>query len=250
MDRRPEPPATPDDGSEQRTGETRFLWADGRGSRRMIGSRRLILIAAAVGLCMVVAGVSVAVFSSPGGGQAGRVAGAGNAPSVATPQAAQPTGPVASSRATPPPGTTSDGLAKSVLRWPPGRTRQILRWEAGPGGKTLAVVVDQMGTAMQTAGLKQYANMRLACAQLASEISAAQAGPTIPDTAMQRLYAKALNGLSRAAADCRAAISVHVDGEDVNVHVNNALLNQSRAEFAVASKKLYRATGEIDALRH
>ena len=54
------------------------------------GSRWVMLIAATVGLCLVVAGVAVAVFSSPGG-QAGRVAGASNSPAVATPQAAQPT---------------------------------------------------------------------------------------------------------------------------------------------------------------
>ena len=106
-----------------------------------------------------------------------------------------------------------------------------------------------MGTAMQSAGLKMYAAMRLACAQLASDIRTALAGPPIPDDAMQRLYARALAGLSSATADCRTAISVHVDGEDTAVHVNGPLLNRSRVEFAAASMKLYRATGEIASLR-
>ena len=67
---------------------------------------------------------------------------------------------------------------------------------------------------------------------------------------MQQLYAKALAGLSRAAADCHAAISIHVDGEDTAVHVKGPLLDRSRVEFAAASTKLYRATGEIASLHH
>ena len=243
IDGQPEPSRRPDD-SEQQAGSAEVP-AAAAGS-----SRRVMLIAATVGLCLVVAGVAVAVFSSPGGGHVGRVAGAGNSPAVATPQAAQPTAPAAPSRGTPGPRVSSDGLAKSVLRWPPGRTRQILRWDAGPGGKTLAAVREQMGTAMQSAGLKLYAQMKLACAQLASEVSTAQAGPPIPDNAMQRLYAKALAGLSRAAANCHTAISIHEDGEDTKAHVNGPLLNRSRAEFAAASTKLYRATSEIESLRH
>jgi hypothetical protein len=231
MDSWPEPPATDGDGSEQRTVEV----------------RRIVLIALAIGLCMVVAGVSIAVFSSPGSGHAGRAAGAVTSPVVTAP-ATQPTAPVASSRATPSPGVASDGHGKSVLRWPPGRTRQILRWDAGPGGKTLAAVGEQMGTAMQSAGLKLYAPMRLACIQLASDISTAQAGPPIPDAAMQQLYARALTGLSHAAADCRAAITMEGDGEDLSAEVHGSLLTRSRAEFAAASAKLYRATGEVDSL--
>ena len=238
----PERSKRPDDAGEQQTGAAEVPGA-ASGS-----SRRVMLIAATVGLCLVMAGVAVAVFTSPGGGHAGRVASAGTSPAVATPQAAQSTAPAASSRGTPAPRVASDGSAKSVLRWPRGRTRQILNWDAGPGGKTLASVGEQMGTAMQSAGLKLYAAMKLACAQLASDVSTAQAGPPIPDHAMQRLYAKALAGLSRAAADCHAAISIHADGEDTAVHVKGPLLNRSRAEFAAASTKLYRATGEIASL--
>jgi hypothetical protein len=210
----------------------------------------MLLIVLAACLCVVATGVSIAIFASPSGSGAGYAAGTGNSPAVAPTQVAQPTAPVASARATPRQGGTSDGLAKSVLRWPAGHTRQILRWDSGPGGKTLAAVREQMGTAMQSAGLKLYAGMRLACAQLASDVSTAQAGPPIPDNAMQRLYAKTLAGLSRAAAHCRTAISIHVDDEDVETHVNRPLLNRSRVEFAAASTKLYRATGEIESLHH
>lgn len=240
MDGRPELPKSPDDDNEQQAGSAPVPGAAGGGSRRML------LITLMVGLCVVAAGVSVAVFSSTGGGQAGHVAGAGSSPAATSARAAQPTAPSASSRVTTRPEVTSDGLAKSVLRWPPRLKHQILRWEAGPGGKALAAVEEQMGTAMQAAGVKLYAPTRLACVQLASDISTAQAGPLIPDGAMQRLYAKALAGLSRAAADCRTAISVHAGGdESVGIHVNRALLNQSRVEFAAMSKKLYRATAKI-----
>ncbi|HCU92570.1 MAG TPA: hypothetical protein DHU96_07415 [Actinobacteria bacterium] len=214
------------------------------------GSRRMLLITLAVCLCMAAAGVSVAVSSSPSGSQAGHIAGAGTGPTATRTGATEPTAPVASSRVTTKPGVTSDGISTSVLRWPPQLKSQILRWKAGHGGAALATVVQQMGNAMQAAGVKLYAPMRLTCVSLASDISTAQAGPPIPDDGMQRLYAKALAGLSRAAADCRTAISVHVSGnESVETHVNEALLNRSRVEFAAMSKTLYRATGEIQSLR-
>jgi hypothetical protein len=86
----------------------------------------------------------------------------------------------------------------------------------------------------------------MTCTTLASEVRAAQAGPPIPDAAMQRLYARALAGLSSAAAGCRQAISEDPEGdEELKIHLNHALLDQARLEFAAASKKLYRATAEI-----
>ena len=102
-----------------------------------------------------------------------------------------------------------------------------------------------MGSAMQAAGVKLYGTMKLACASLASDVGTAQAGPPIPYAAMQRLYTKALTGLSSAAADCRNAISEHPSDETTEIHVNKALLDQSRLEFAAMSKKLYRATAQI-----
>ena len=102
---------------------------------------------------------------------------------------------------------------------------------------------------MQAAGARFYATMRTACGSLASGVETAQAGPPIPDAAMQRLYAKALAGLSNATADCRNAISAHPEGnEGTTIHVNNALLNRTRLEFAATSKKLYRATAQIQSV--
>ena len=137
------------------------------------------------------------------------------------------------------------GLAKSALRYPKRLRRQVLRWEAGPGGKALAAVTAQMGYAMQAAGTKLYPTMKVACTQLVSDIKTALAGPAIPDAAMQRVYGRALAGLSRAAASCQRAISVTGDAEDTAIHVRNTLLNLSRAEFAAGSKMLYNATADI-----
>jgi hypothetical protein len=251
-DGRPEPSKPPNGNDEKRTRPEWFPWAAGSGSREGRGSRRALFITLAACLCVAAAGVAIAVFSSPSGSQAGHVADASNTPAAAsTKQAAQPTAPVASSRATTRPDVTSDGVAKSALQWPPQLKHQVLRWKAGPGGKALATVESQMGSAMQTAGLKLYAPMKMTCADLASDIGAAQAGPPIPYPAMQQLYAKALGRLSTAAADCRSAISVRPQGdENTSIHVDQALLSQSRLEFADGSKVLYRATAQIQSVHH
>lgn len=113
----------------------------------------------------------------------------------------------------------------------------------------MTTVETQMGNAMQAAALKLYPPMKLACLSLILGIRSAQGGPPIPYPIMQRLYARTLAGLSRAAADCRAAISIRPDGdENVNIHVDKLLLNRSRTEFAAMSKKLFTATAEIQAL--
>ena len=234
----PSKPAT--DRGKQPGGPVRALWA-GSGS-----SRRIVLIVSAACLCVAAAGVTVAVLSSPGS-PAGHIdAGSSPAAKATQPQAGQPAAPAASSPAVAGAKVTSNGVAKSALRWPPRLNNQIQRWREGPGGSYLASVTSQMGAAMQAAGVKQYGAMRMTCTTVASEVRAAQAGPPIPDAAMQRLYAKALAGLSSAAADCRQAISEHPEGdEDLEIHLNHALLDQARLEFAAASKKLYRATAEI-----
>jgi len=235
----PSKPAT--DGGKQPAGQARAFWAG------LSGSWRITLIVSALCLCVAAAGVIVAALSSPGSG-AGHIA-TGSSPSAAEtaqPRTGKPTAPAASSPAATGLKVTSNGVAKSALGFPPRLKNQMLRWREGPGGSALASVERQMGAAMQAAGVKLYDVMKTNCTGLASEIRTAQAGPPIPDAAMQRLYARALAGLSRAAADCRGAISIDLEGdEDLSVHVNKALLAQSRLEFAAASKKLYRATAQI-----
>jgi hypothetical protein len=251
-DGRSQSPEPPNGGNEQPTRQQWFPWATAGGSRRAGGgSRRVLLVTLAACLCVAAAGVSVAVFSSTGR-QAGHLSDSNstptsNAASGAQTQPGQPTAPTASSRGTTGPKVTSEGVVTPPLGWPSRLNHQILHWKAGPGGTTLDAVEQHMGTAMQAAGVKLYASMKLACANLASDVGAAQAGPPIPYATMQRLYANALTGLSSAAADCRNAISEHPSDETTEVHVNQALLSQSRLEFAAMSKKLYRATAQIQA---
>jgi hypothetical protein len=67
---------------------------------------------------------------------------------------------------------------------------------------------------------------------------------------MHRLYARTLAGLSSTAADCRHAITTHPSGDEtLDIHVNKALLAQTQAGFTSASKRIYNATAEIQALR-
>lgn len=207
------------------------------------------LIALAICLCVITAGISLAVFFSSGGSKAGQLAGAGTILPATQAPSAPPTAAITSGPAKSGPKVTRDELAKSVLSWPPRLNHQILRWQAGPGGTALAGIETQMGTAMQAAGIKLYVAMKLACVKLTSGISAAQSGPPIPAHAMERLYARALAGLSHAAADCRAAISVRAVGDEtVRTQLNKTLLRRTRLEFAALSKALYRATAAISSL--
>ena len=242
MDDLPQPSGPPEDANGRRPRSGHGFWAGIGRSRRV----QFIILAAC--LCVIVAGVSIAVFSSRGGSEASHLAGADNSLGAIQAGGAQTTAPVPPSRGS---TVTSDGIAKTALQAPPELKDQILRWKAGPGGAALSSVTLQLGTAMQAAGVKTYVPMKLACRSLASSINAAQAAPPIPDGAMQRLYTKALAGLSGAAADCRNAVSSHPDGDEtLAVHVNTVLLNRSMAELAAKSKLLYKATAEIRALRH
>ena len=243
MTGRHQPSKLPDEGHEQRAGWVRL--------RRATGTRssRIRLAAAAVGLCAIMTGLSLAAFSSPAE-RAGQASGgsASTGPSTATAQTAPPQASV-SSRSTTSPGLTRAGIAKTALQVPPGRQHQMVVWNKGPGGIAWSAVTTQLGEAMQAGGVGLYPTMRLSCASLGSSVKTAQAAPPIPDGAMQRLYAGVLAGLSSAAADCRSAISVHPDGDEgLRINVNKALLSRSLAEFAADSKKLYTATAAIRTL--
>lgn len=221
------------------------------------GRPRWVLIAAAIaGAGMVTAGIAIAVFS-PSGGPAYQSADHGT--QVQQPAVPAPSGHVKTNGHTTtaghtttgqsapsmPPGVASDGIAKTALRFPKHLTRQVSRWEAGPGGKALGQVTVQMGYALQAAGSRLYPTMKQACASLASEAQTAQTEPPIPDAAMQRMYGRALAMLSQAAASCLSAISVKIDDESTDIHVNRALLGQSLTGLAAGSKTLYKATAEV-----
>jgi hypothetical protein len=211
-------------------------------------SQRALLVTSAVCLCVLAAGVSVAVFSSPPGGQVSRIASTGStAPAAAPtqPQASQPSHATAGAK------VTSDGINKTALRWPPRLRHKMVRWAHGPGGAALTSLTTELGQAMQAGGMKLYPQMRQVCVSLAGSVAAARAAPPIPDAAMQRVYARTLVGIARAAATCRRAISSHPSGdEDTETHVNQALLKRSRLRFAAMSARLYRATAEIRPLIH
>ena len=221
--------------------------------RQAAGSRSgwILLAAGAVALCAIATGVSLAALSAPAG-RAGPASsgGADNGSSAVTAQTAHPQVPVASGASTTGTGLTSDGIAKTALRWRPGHEHQMLLWKEGPGGIAWSALTTRLGNAMQAGGVRLYAALRLACMSLGSSVETAQAAPPIPDAAIQKLYARVLSGLSGAAADCRIAISVHPAGDEgTKISLNKALLSRALAELAADSKKLYTATAAISTLR-
>jgi hypothetical protein len=134
-----------------------------------------------------------------------------------------------------------------ALRLPPGKQRPARNWQAGVGGKDLAAVSGWFGDALQARGIRQYAVMRSACAQLAGSAATAEAGPKIPDPAMQTLYARALAELAKGAADCGTAIILKPSGDEtVDIRVNTALLKVSVSELAAGARDIFRATAEIE----
>jgi hypothetical protein len=231
------------EGHEPRAGWARL--------RRATGNRtgRIRLAAAAVCLCAIITGLSLAAFSSPAE-RAGQASGGGASsdPSATTAQTASPQAPV-SPGGTTGPGLTTAGIAKTALQVPPGRQHQTVVWKKGPGGAAWSAVTTQLGEAMQAGGVRLYPTLRLSCVNLGASVKTAQVAPPIPDGAMQRLYVSVLASLSSAAADCRSAISVHPDGDEgMRINVDKALLSRSLAEFAADSKKLYTATAAVRTL--
>jgi hypothetical protein len=208
---------------------------------------------------LALVGVSVALIAVATGG--GNKTASGTTPSAA---AGTATPGSSTSAATPgsPAGQAHSGVSKSkdnvtsaaqlaegggALSLPTSMKSGVLAWHAGRGGADLATVSSQAGTALQAAGIRQYATMKNACGQLAGGVSAAQAGPPIPVAAMQNLYAKALAELAQGAADCRAAISSSPTGDEtVKTEVNATTLHKSMSELAVGVNNIFRATAQID----
>jgi hypothetical protein len=209
------------------------------------GSHRMLLAAAVACLGVLAAGVSIAVFSQPSGGQAQHAAASSPAPAAsgaAQPKAQAPAGHASTSTGT---KVTSDGITKTALRWPPRLKHRIERWAKGPGGAALAAVTAQLGDSMQAANLKLYPQMRQSCVSLSASVAAARAAPPIPAAAMQRLYARTLTGIDRSAAECRRAVTIKPGDETTKTELNHPLLGRTRDGFAAMSARLYRATAEI-----
>ena len=141
-------------------------------------------------------------------------------------------------------------LGSTALPLPKKLQPAVARWDAH-GNKALAALSVQFGTVLQSAGVKQYVPMKMACVRLATEAAALRAGPPIPDAAMQGLYAKALADFAQGAAACKAAVSEwRIGDETVDTRVNPAQLHRSLSLIAAGATDLYRATAEIVALRH
>jgi len=254
----PEPSKRADLGSGHRARRTRVLRTGGN------SRLRISLIALGAGGCLAAAGITLAAFSSSAG-PAPRVTAA------STGSTAAPGGPVATVRSTPPDGSagvaarptasapsvggatgsglTSDGIASTAMRWPPGLEPRIQHWNTGPGGAALRTVTAQLGNTMQVAGVRLYPEVKQACVALGSSVQTAFAAPPIPYAAMQQAYDEVLAGLSGAVTECRNAISVSPEGdEDLKIDLDKALLSHSLADFAAESKALYQATAEIRTL--
>ena len=136
-----------------------------------------------------------------------------------------------------------------AVRPPTNMTSELINWQSGSGGKHLTAVSSGLGDALQAAGVRQYAPMKHACAQLAGNVATAEAGPQIPDAAMQMLYAKALAELAKGAADCQMAISSTSSGaESVTAHVDPTLLHQSVSELSAGATDVFRSTAQITIL--
>ena len=134
-----------------------------------------------------------------------------------------------------------------ALSLPTRMQNPAFTWQSGRGGKDLAAVSAQFGDALQMAGIRQYSEMERTCIRLAGSVATAEAGPQIPDAAMQTLYAKALAELAKGAADCRAAITSKPNGaESVETHVDATLLHLSISELAAGARDIFRSTAEIE----
>lgn len=134
-----------------------------------------------------------------------------------------------------------------ALSLPASKQRPAVNWQAGAGGKDLAAVSRWFGDALQAGGIRQYAVMRSACTELAGSAATAEAGPKIPDAALQTLYARALAELAKGAADCRMAIALKPSGDEtIDIRVNTTLLKLSVSELATGARDIFRATAEIE----
>jgi hypothetical protein len=121
-------------------------------------------------------------------------------------------------------------------------------WNSGPGGKKLSQISNDVGMALQSGGIKQYVEMKAACGNLTTLISSAGTSPPIPNTAMQNEYTAALSALTKAAADCRSAISEQVDGDEyVETTENAEVLALAQTEFTSGIKSIADITIVIEA---
>jgi hypothetical protein len=153
---------------------------------------------------------------------------------------------------TTPPSTAGKFIARAAPPRPSMSRKlasALIQWNSARGGSVLASLTGAVAGATQEAGLAQYADMKLACEQVAAAVTAAKASAPIPDAPWQLRYASALSSFADGASECESAISVRRDGDEyLETRQNQGLLRKSLAEFATGSADLNRATARIRAL--
>jgi hypothetical protein len=229
--------------------KSRSPWSRFTIGRLWIGLSVIVVLGLAAGLITYATGGTKPAASggspgSPGSSQAGGTA----------------LGTAGSTGGTAPKGGTSTAKGKVVsatklaqqggaLSPPTSKQGSVASWQSGAGGRDLAAVSNWLGDALQAGGIKQYSSMKTGCTRLASSVTAAQAGPQIPDATMQKVYATALTELEKGAADCRTAISVSPNGEEtVQAHVVTATLHRATTELSTGATDIFRSTAEIEIL--
>jgi hypothetical protein len=195
------------------------------------------------GALAVVAAIAIVAPHLPGRGHTVTAGGFGGRPAASAKPSLTPR-PVTST--TPNPRTPEQQAASVQV---PAKLAAALRtWNDGPGGKTLNQVSTDVGSALQSGGLKIYTAMRSACDTVAASVKAAGTNPPIPDSTLQNQYSAALTLLAKAASDCLAAISEQPDGDEyVLTEENPTLLQQAQSEFNNGIKNVADVLIAIDA---
>ena len=128
----------------------------------------------------------------------------------------------------------------------PRNPSHVTAWGSGPGGATLAALSTHVSSALMAHGPGRFVRMKQACIGLAADVATASGQPPIPDTALESRYRLALTSFAAGAADCRAAISARLEGDEDNVITTNApLLAKAISELDAGVRDLYQATGKI-----
>ena len=226
-----------------------------KSGRLWIGLSVVVLAGvAAASLIIALGGNHQARFAgqvAAGQAAASQAAANGSATRAASPGPATPSGSAKPAKGT----STTNGKVISAaklaeqggaLSLPANMQGSVASWQSGPGGRDLTAVSSRLGQALQASGIRQYSPMKAACAQLASSVAAAKAGPQIPQAAMQNLYAQALTDLAKGAADCQQAISIAPTGDEtIQAHVDTATLRKATSEISAGATDVFRSTAEI-----
>lgn len=119
--------------------------------------------------------------------------------------------------ATPAPSTAAATPARSTTAAAPAHgtpaaqsssaAARVVAWEHGPAGAKLADLKTNLSDTSRAVSSGNATSAERACSRLGAATTGARAAPSIPDPAAQRLYARALDQFSQAAAECQAGAS-------------------------------------------